>query len=585
MGKILFWLIVGIIIGAVGLRAYQDPEFRSQASEFVEGVLDWVSETPSPTPPASAMVALLTPTVTPVQVAPIIEVSPTPAATVEPSPTGTPEPSQPVATPTFTPSPTSIPASHSIEVVRMEALDNGQMDFTLEVRNEQASGNEIAQLEMSVDGGAPELVNIIANLPAGESASFAFARMLAPGPHTIRFTVGDSHTTVSVNVGAGDVVIFTPTPIPTNTPMPTATPLPTITAVPTSTPRPIRTPETAVSPDLRHLEEKTYMLELINTERAKAGLDPVVLGDNIAAQLHAEAALENCFASHWGVDGLKPYMRYSLAGGYQSNGENGHGSDYCIKSSERYAPLGSIESEIRDAIDGWMSSPGHRRNILGKWHKKVNIGFAWDEYNILAYQHFEGDYVEYDELPSISENGVLTIEGATKNGAGFSQNRELGVQIYHDQPPHALTRGQVTRTYCYDNGRQIASLRWPLTGLSYWPEDSFLTTHWPCPDPYDVPADSPGPRSHNEAHRFWQEAYALSQALPRVPITVPWITAEEWTVRGDGFSVRVDLNDLLTEHGDGVYTVMVWDDINGEDLVISQYSIFYGVTRPGAYSQ
>ena len=61
------------------------------------------------------------------------------------------------------------------------------------------------------------------------------------------------------------------------------------------------------------------MLELINDERVSAGLNPVVLGDNAAAQLHAEASLENCFSSHWGIDGLKPYMRYSLAGGYQSN--------------------------------------------------------------------------------------------------------------------------------------------------------------------------------------------------------------------------------------------------------------------------
>ena len=80
------------------------------------------------------------------------------------------------------------------------------------------------------------------------------------------------------------------------------------------------------------------MLELINAERARAGLNPVILGDNIAAQLHAEAALENCFSSHWGVDGLKPYMRYSLAGGYQSNGENGSGLDYCIKASDGTNP-------------------------------------------------------------------------------------------------------------------------------------------------------------------------------------------------------------------------------------------------------
>ena len=76
------------------------------------------------------------------------------------------------------------------------------------------------------------------------------------------------------------------------------------------------------------------MLEKINFERTKAGVPIVELGDNVAAQLHAESALENCYASHWGIDGLKPYMRYSLAGGYQSNAENGHGSDYCITSSD-----------------------------------------------------------------------------------------------------------------------------------------------------------------------------------------------------------------------------------------------------------
>ena len=42
------------------------------------------------------------------------------------------------------------------------------------------------------------------------------------------------------------------------------------------------------------------MLQVINAERTKSGLNPVVLGDNNAAQLHAEAALENCFSSHWG---------------------------------------------------------------------------------------------------------------------------------------------------------------------------------------------------------------------------------------------------------------------------------------------
>ncbi len=233
------------------------------------------------------------------------------------------------------------------------------------------------------------------------------------------------------------------TPAPTSTPTTTPTPSPTETPTPRATPRPTTTSiPTALSPHLRHLEHKEYMLALINAERAKAGLNPVVLGNNIAAQLHAEASLASCFSSHWGMDGLKPYMRYSLAGGYQSNGENWYGSDYSIKPHENYRPLESIKQEIEDAMKSWMDSPGHRRNILNPTHKKVNIGLAWDRFNIVANQHFEGDYVEYDSLPTI-EGTVLSLSGRVKNGVRFSGVSDLSVQVFYDPPFHPLTRGQL----------------------------------------------------------------------------------------------------------------------------------------------
>ena len=324
------------------------------------------------------------------------------------------------------------------------------------------------------------------------------------------------------------------------------------------------------------------MLALINAERRISGLDPVVLGDNNAAQLHAEASLEGCFASHWGLDGLKPYVRYSLAGGYQSNGENVSGSDYCIRASDGYRSIGSIDQEIKETMEGWMSSPGHRRNILDKWHKKVNIGLAWDRYNFKAIQHFEGDYVEYDRLPSI-ESGVLSFEGEAKNGVTFGGDRDLGVQIYFDPSPHTLTRGQLTRTYCYRSGLQIASLRPPLRGNSYYSEDTFTTTHGSCPDPYAIPADAAAPRSPEEANRFWQGAYDASQRLAEQPITVPWITASDWTARGDAFAASVRISDLLAHYGSGVYSLIIWGNIGGEDVIISEYSLFHGVVPPDTY--
>ena len=356
-----------------------------------------------------------------------------------------------------------------------------------------------------------------------------------------------------------------PTPRPTNTPAPTPTPIP------------------LPPPNLRHHDLKAYMLELINNERVRAGIPPVTLGDNIAAQLHAEASLENCISSHWGVDGLKPYMRYSLAGGYQTNGENGSGSDYCIKASDRYLALRSIKSEIREMVEGWMSSPGHRRNILDKWHEKVNIGLAWDKYNIVGYQHFEGGVVQYSQLPEIT-NGTLSFSGRTMSGMRFSSREELGLQIYYDPPPHSLTRGQVSRTYCYDLGRQIAAFRYPLTGNSFWRNDEFKTTYSPCPNPYDVASDAPAPKSHDEAHEFWERAYVASQDQKEETITVPWITASEWTARGTDFSITADIRDLLDEHGPGVYTILLWGEMDGEDVPISEYSIFYEVEPPDTYN-
>ena len=330
------------------------------------------------------------------------------------------------------------------------------------------------------------------------------------------------------------------------------------------------------------------MLALINAERARVGVEPVVLGDNVAAQLHAEGALESCFSSHWGLDGLKPYMRYSLAGGYQSNGENVSGLSYCYMPSSGYRELGPIEQEIREAMDGFMSSPGHRDNILRSWHRKVNIGLAWDSHNLRVVQHFEGDHVEYGVVPVIEE-GFFTLSGMVKGGVTFLGSTDLSVGVFYDPPPNSLTRGQVARTYCYDYGQPVAFLRPPLTGNSYYPDDEFTDTYTPCPNPYDVPKESPPPRSPGEANDLWQAAYAAyeeSQDSAGTTITGRWVTASEWYAKDSSFSVKADLSDILAGHGPGVYTVIVWGWQPDADTntLISEYSIYHGITPPGTYT-
>ncbi len=306
------------------------------------------------------------------------------------------------------------------------------------------------------------------------------------------------------------------------------------------------------------------------------------LGDNSAAQLHAEASLEGCYSSHWGSNGLKPYMRYSLAGGYQSNGENVSGNDYCIKAWDGYRALSGIQSEIRGALAGWMDSPGHRRNILERKHRRVNIGLAWDGYNLKAAQHFEGDYVEYETLPEF-DGGKLRLEGMVKNEARFDVGDTVPVSLYYDPPPYPLTGGQLSRTYCYNLGRPIAYVREPLTGGRYYDSDALSTSFTACPDPYDVPHDALAPQSINESHSHWREVYKASQSLGEVPAVMQAVTASGWRTGSSSFRITASLSKVLRKHGPGVYTVVLWGDVGGETEIISEYSIFHEIPRPEGY--
>ena len=400
-------------------------------------------------------------------------------------------------------------------------------------------------------------------------------------------------TTVPVegttSVPSAASALATVTPLPVEQP-PTATPLPTPTQVPTPTPFPEWTPTPTSSPTatphplpaLRHLDLKKSMLDLVNQIRVGEGLEPVELGENAAAQIHAEGALKGCYVSHWDSDGLKPYMRYSLAGGYQSNSENGHGLDYCIKYEDGYRAIESIATEVRQAVDGWMKSPGHRRNMLRPWHRKLNIEIAWDTYNFVAYQHFEGDYVRFEQIPAI-QDGTLFLSGELLSGSGLSDRKALGVQLYYDPPPHSLTSGQLSRTYCYDNGLHVADISPPPAPGRSYTIDSYETEYWPCPSPYDVPSDAPAAQTYDEAHELWEEAYEASKSVPRYQIVVPYLTTGEWDVTSSIFRVVADVSDVTAQRGPGVYTLVLWADLEDDNAIVGRYSVFYGVTPPTTY--
>ena len=72
--------------------------------------------------------------------------------------------------------------------------------------------------------------------------------------------------------------------------------------------------------------------------------------------------------------------------------------------------------------------------------------------------------------------------------------------------------------------------------------------------------------------------------MPPQMRTIPWITAREWRTTGESFTVAADISGIVNQYGPGVYTIVVWAHLMGDDNVVSEYSIFHEVTPPDTYT-
>ncbi|MDT9235451.1 MAG: CAP domain-containing protein [Limnospira sp. PMC 737.11] len=102
------------------------------------------------------------------------------------------------------------------------------------------------------------------------------------------------------------------------------------------------------------------VLQLVNQERAQAGLQPLSLNPllNQAARNHSTNMARQDFFSHTGLDGSSPSDRARAVGFTSGVGEN-------IAAGHR-----TPES----VVQGWMDSPGHRENILNPSYTQIGIG-------------------------------------------------------------------------------------------------------------------------------------------------------------------------------------------------------------------
>lgn len=269
---------------------------------------------------------------------------------------------------------------------------------------------------------------------------------------------------------------------------------------------------------------RVEMLNLINRDRGAAGLAPVMLDDTMSAYADAycEKQIENKTTGHFTLDGLAPYMRYSLAGGNDGLSENA-----AAWSANYRFPESSIIDMIRKSEASMLSErpphDGHRRTLLDPDATHVAVGLAWDGGEFRMVQEFTRRYVSWSRpLPRVARlDDRIVGEGRPLPGA-----RVEAVSVHFEPAPQPMSRQLANAIETY--------------GLPKNRRDYYVIS--------------------NRLQRTSSSRASLARAAERV---------EAVRVASDGsFSFTVPFED-----GPGIYTVVVWVSRGGSAIAASNVSI------------
>ena len=206
-----------------------------------------------------------------------------------------------------------------------------------------------------------------------------------------------------------------PTPTPTSTPIPptvTPTPSPTATPIPSPTPSPVP-PTPTVSPirkqastiNILQLEALTH--DLINARRSANGFQPLdhIEKIRLIARSHSEDMASRNYFSHNSLGRTRSLVTEPRRAGYECRKDYGSYFTYGLAENIHQGWLFdtfqtvsgritsydwfTLEELARNAVNGWMTSPGHRQNILDSSYDRAGMGIAIsDEGKVFFTQNF-----------------------------------------------------------------------------------------------------------------------------------------------------------------------------------------------------
>ena len=204
-------------------------------------------------------------------------------------------------------------------------------------------------------------------------------------------------------------------------------------------------------------EIRANLLEMINEERAVEKVAPVAI-DELATEVankHAVDMAEGEYASHWGRDGLKPYQRYSFAGGTHANEENISAADNTwslkikdLKQDTAYLHLRLYQEK--------PPNDGHRHTILAPQHTHVGIGLAVQNLRLRLVELFLAKYVEVRPVRRQGKPGSQFYFSGKMLRKGYGLHH---VEVFYEPTPQLPELSWLRQTRSYALPKESKVLR------------------------------------------------------------------------------------------------------------------------------
>ena len=320
-----------------------------------------------------------------------------------------------------------------------------------------------------------------------------------------------------------------------------------------------------------NLGPREQLVAEINEIRKRHSVQPLVIGNNQAAQDLAEQNLRIGVRTMWSEDGFSVYARYHMTGGTQAN----DWYSYAFNSWGG-ATLKGTSAEVQKCLA--LLNDTNRQMLTNPDHRKADVGWAQNRTDLQMVILFEAGTIESWSNLSLSPNGDLSVVGQTTAHGAIVDPSTMWVTVAYDPAPSRLSPGQLLW-----GGNQAFMANYPVAVI--WPPSAAGLSvrnrrhSWVMDrsiNPFGVPYATPVPPDPFARHQEHGRAgeWFMQQRRP-TEVSVPVIEPSRWPRGGRQLDIVANIGAVMRDKGAGVYSVWVCVPKGDQTRTLANYSFVF----------